>query len=252
LLIAAQLYTVRDRLRDADGVANALSQLREIGYDSVEVAGLGPGMADHLESCMKAAGIDACAAHISLDELTASPGAVASRCSRWGCKYVVVPSVPPGFQSAPGYRKFAEMATALAADLRRYGLGLAYHNHDYELERTNDTSGLEILYSAASPENLKAELDTYWLEFAHASSAKWIRRMAGRVPLVHLKDMTIVDGAPTQTEVGEGSLDWPDILRACRDAGTEWLIVEQDATTRDPLESLDISHRNLTRLLAEI
>jgi len=46
-------------------------------------------------------------------------------------------------------------------------------------------------------------------------------------------------------EVGEGNLDWPDILAAAREAGTEWYIVEQDTCQRDPFESLAISLRNL-------
>jgi sugar phosphate isomerase/epimerase len=46
-------------------------------------------------------------------------------------------------------------------------------------------------------------------------------------------------------EVGEGNLDWPAILDAAREAGTEWYLVEQDTCQRDPFESLAISFRNL-------
>jgi sugar phosphate isomerase/epimerase len=49
-------------------------------------------------------------------------------------------------------------------------------------------------------------------------------------------------------EIGEGNLDWADVLAACRDAGVEWLIVEQDECRRDPFESLAISRRNLRSL----
>ena len=37
----------------------------------------------------------------------------------------------------------------------------------------------------------------------------------------------------------------PAILAACREAGVEWYIVEQDHCQRDPFESLGISLRNL-------
>jgi sugar phosphate isomerase/epimerase len=49
-------------------------------------------------------------------------------------------------------------------------------------------------------------------------------------------------------EVGEGNLEWPQILEACRDANIEWYLVEQDICQRDPFESLGISLRNLKRL----
>jgi sugar phosphate isomerase/epimerase len=49
-------------------------------------------------------------------------------------------------------------------------------------------------------------------------------------------------------EIGEGNLDWPEILEACVEAGTEWYIVEQDTCQRDPFESLAISYRNLREM----
>jgi sugar phosphate isomerase/epimerase len=46
-------------------------------------------------------------------------------------------------------------------------------------------------------------------------------------------------------EVGEGNLNWPEIIEACRHAGVEYYAVEQDTCCRDPFESLAISLRNL-------
>lgn len=126
---------------------------------------------------------------------------------------------------------------------------LAYHNHNFELERWDGKTGREILFESAPNDTLQAELDTYWLQAAGASPATWLRKLKGRVPLVHLKDMTVVDGRAVQTEVGSGNLDWPEILSASREAGAEWLIVEQDESERDSLESLAISYRNLAQLL---
>jgi sugar phosphate isomerase/epimerase len=46
-------------------------------------------------------------------------------------------------------------------------------------------------------------------------------------------------------EIGEGNLNWPAILQACRDASVEWYAIEQDICRRDPFESLKISYDNL-------
>jgi len=249
-MIAAQLYTVRDRLHDRRQLADVLGRLRDIGYHGVEVASLGPDAAEHFGEELARAGLTACASHESLDRLTSDLGEVAGRCRAWGCRYVVVPSVPEAYHSADGFRRFAREAVDIAEQLSPYGLGLAYHNHDFELERWEGRTGLDILFESAPRDALKAELDTYWLQAAGASPATWLRRLKGRVPLVHLKDMTVAGGRVAQTEVGDGNLDWPEILDACREAGAEWLIVEQDDPGRDPLESLAISHRNLAALLA--
>ena len=72
------------------------------------------------------------------------------------------------------------------------------------------------------------------------------RQSTGRIPCVHLKDM-IIKHQPrsAMAECGEGNLNWPAILQACKTAGVEWYIVEQDICHRDPFESLAISLRNL-------
>ena len=249
-MIAAQLYTVRERLQSPEHLTEVLTRLREIGYTAVEVAGLGPKAADKLGSELRSAGLVACAAHESLADLMADLPAVAERCRDWGCRYVVVPSVPADYRSAAGFRRFAQEAAEIAGRLDAYELRLAYHNHNFELERWDGKTGLEILFESAPRDVLDAELDTYWLQAAGANPSAWLRKLAGRVPLVHLKDMRVVDGRATQTEVGEGSLDWRGILSACREAGTEWLVVEQDEPVGDALESLAVGYRNLERLLA--
>lgn len=76
--------------------------------------------------------------------------------------------------------------------------------------------------------------------------------MANRLPLAHLKDYGIVNDAPTYMEVGEGNLDMAAILIACRTAGCEWYLVEQDMCLRPSLESIAVSYQNLRRLLESL
>jgi sugar phosphate isomerase/epimerase len=249
-VIAVQLYTLRSRLQDPAELGGVLGRLREIGYRAVEVAGLGSRAVDIFGEELRRADLEACAAHVSLERLMTDLDAAAAECAAWGCDYVVVPAVPQSYRSPEGYRRFAEEAEELAQRLTEHRLRLAYHNHAYELERYDGRTGLEILFEAASAEALDAELDTYWLQFGGVNPATWIRRLQGRLPLVHLKDMAVIGGDQVDAEVGEGNLDWIDIVSACHDAGTRWLVVEQDAPRRDPLEAVAISYANLEKLSA--
>lgn len=250
-MIAAQLYTVREQLKDPGRLGGVLGRLREIGYEAVEVAGLGPKTVGRFGAELKRSGLVACAAHMSLERLQSDLAGAAAECKEWGCGYVVVPALPEDYRTGEGYKQFAGEAAELACALQPFGLKLAYHNHSFELERWNGQTGLEALFAAAQPESLLAELDTYWLQYGGANPAGWIRRLKGRVPLVHLKDMAVDKGNPLMAEVGEGNLDWADILDACSEAGTEWLVVEQDECRRDPMDSLAISYTNLAKLTAE-
>ena len=248
MIVAAQLYTVRERLQDRDRLTEALRRLREIGYTAVEIAGVAPALAASLDEDLKAAGLVACAAHVPLEDLGHDQRSDAALVRRWGCDYVVVPSLPVRYHSAAGFGRFGHEAETISTALRPFGLSLAYHNHAFELERFDDRTGLEILFASAAPNALQAELDTYWLQYAGADPVEWIQRLAGRLPLVHLKDMAMVEGRPVQTEIGNGELDWPAILNACRAAGTRWLVVEQDECQGDPLESLAISYHHLAKM----
>ena len=57
--------------------------------------------------------------------------------------------------------------------------------------------------------------------------------------------MAVVDNKQVFAEVGEGNLNWPAILEACKEANIRWYIVEQDVCPGDPFESLAVSLRNL-------
>ena len=251
-MIAVQLYTLRDQLQDPDGLSGVLGRLREIGYRTVEVAGLGPRTLDRFGQELVRANLVACATHVSLARLTQDFDETVAQCREWGSEYAVVPSLPDEYRSEAGYRRFAAEAVELASRLRASGLQLVYHNHSHELERYGEHTGLEMLLAATPADALHAEMDTYWLQYGGANPSAWIRRFKGRVPLVHLKDMAVDRGQPVQVEVGEGNLDWTEILSACRDAGTRWLVVEQDESRRDPMQSVAMSYDYLAKLTAEV
>ncbi len=136
----------------------------------------------------------------------------------------------------------------MARRLAQAGLGFVYHNHSWELERSDGRRILDILYEESDPQVFLSEIDTYWIQHGGGDPAAWIRRLQGRAPVVHLKDMAVRDGKPTFAEVGEGNLNWPAILAACREAGVAWYIVEQDTCPGDPFDSLALSFRNLRQM----
>jgi sugar phosphate isomerase/epimerase len=247
-MIAAELYTLRDQLRDADAIAAGLARVRDSGYEGVELAGLGAIETGRLGELLRDLGLTACSAHVRWERLRDETDAVVEDCRTWGCAHVAVPVMPPEFRSAEGYGRFAVEASAVAARLHEAGIRLSYHNHAFEMQRFNGETGLEIIYRASDPALLDGQIDTYWVQYGGGNPAGWIRRLRGRAPTVHVKDMDVSDGSPVMAEIGEGNLDWADVLAACRDAGVEWLIVEQDECRRDPFESLAISRRNLRSL----
>ncbi len=246
--LAAQLYTVRDFTNTPADIATTMKKVKQLGYDAVQCSALGAIDAHELKRIVDGEGLTICATHTDYDRMRDEPQAVIDEHNLWGCKHAAIGGLPQAYRSAEGYARFAKEASEVAKRLAEGGLTFSYHNHSFELERFNGRTGLEILYEDSDPQYFKSELDTYWVQHGGGDPAAWIRKLKGRADIVHLKDMAMDDRTQLFAEVGEGNLNWPAILDACKEAGTEWYIVEQDTCQRDPFESLGISLRNLKEM----
>ncbi len=248
--LAAQLYTVRQFTQTAHEFAESMQKIRAIGYKAVQVSGIGPIPNQEVKRITDDAGLSICITHISYDLLQNNLAEVIEQHHLWNCKNVAVGSMPVEFRTGEdGFHRFAAAASKIGQELDRAGLTVSYHNHSFEFIRYGKRTGLEILFEESDPRYLKAELDTYWIQHGGGDPAAWIRSVKNRMPVVHLKDMMVIsEGWNVQqlmAEVGEGNLNWTEILAACRDANVEWYAVEQDICQRDPFESMEISYRNL-------
>ena len=242
--VAAQLYTLRDFLKTPADIAATLKRVAAIGYRAVQLSALGPIETGELKRILDGEGLVACANHTYWEQLRDEPEKVLEEHAQLECRYTAIPIPPRDMRTAEGYLQLAREAGEAARRYRERGLIIGYHNHAWEFEKFDGRTAMEILYSESDPA-LTAEMDTYWIQYGGGDPAAWIRRVSGRSPLVHFKDMAVVDGQPVMAEVGEGNLNWPAILEACREAGVEWYIIEQDTCRRDPFESLAISLRSV-------
>lgn len=93
--------------------------------------------------------------------------------------------------------------------------------------------------------------DTAHLAAGGGDPAELIRRYPDRVRHVHLKDLRSDPFA--FLPLGQGQLDFRDILRAVQESGYDsWLLVELDSYNGDPADAARISKRYLDGLLAEL
>lgn len=245
-VLAAQLYTIREFMKTPPDMAKSLKKIKEIGYDAVQLSGHGPVSDEEMKKMVDDAGVVVCATHTSYQLMRDEPQKVIDQHLLWGCKHPGIGGLPGEYRSADGYSKFAKEASEVGAKLAEAGLHFAYHNHSFELEKYGDRTGLQILYEDSDPKYFNSEIDTYWVQHGGGDPAAWIRSLKGRAYLVHFKDMAVKGNEQRFAEIGEGNLNWPAILDACKEAGVEWHIVEQDRTyDLDPFESLAISLKNL-------
>ena len=126
-----------------------------------------------------------------------------------------------------------------------FGLTASYHPHlstivesPSELERLMDTTRIGFCP------------DTAHLAAGGGDPAAVIRKYPDRIRHVHLKDFR---ADPFQfLPLGEGDLDFPDIIRAVKESGYDsWLMVELDNYAGDPRAAAEISKKYLDKILAD-
>jgi sugar phosphate isomerase/epimerase len=244
-VIAAQMYTLRDFTKTPRDIASTLARVKKIGYDAVQLSALGKIDSKELAGILKGEGLTCCATHVSLERLRDESSKVIDEHGLWGCKYTAIGGFFPKNPTASDWPQFARTFNEVAAKYAGTPVRVGYHNHSHELRRFDGKVALQTLLDEFS-EDVWMEIDTYWIAHGGGDPAAWIKKVAGRIPCVHLKDMAMgPDQQQQMAEIGEGNLNWPAVLDACRSAGVEWFIIEQDICQRDPFESLAISLKNL-------
>lgn len=251
--VAAQLYTLRDFIKTPADIAASMKKVREIGYTSVQVSGMGPIEESELMKILDGEGLTCCATHESGDVIRQTPEIVVERLQKLNCKYTAYP-YPAGidFSNPEHVASLIVDLDKAGAVLREAGQVLGYHNHAIEFLRVGGKPLLETIYDSTDPKNLVGEIDTYWVQYGGGDPVTWCERLADRLPLIHLKDYGYLpENKPVFAEIGYGNLDFRAIVAAAEKSGCEWFIVEQDTCPGDPFESLKMSFDYIAANLVE-
>jgi sugar phosphate isomerase/epimerase len=251
--LAFNSYTLRDLMNTPENVEKTLRRAVDVGYSYVEVdleSLLLQFDRSELKDLLANIGLKAFSAHVEFERLEYGMDDAIEDYKFLGLEYVVVPNLPRDrfCKDKQGYLVGTKMLESFAEKLNLHGIKFAYHNHAKEFEKFDRKTGMEIIFDDENWKNYLSEIDVYWVQYGGGDPAQWIRKMSGRVPLTHIKDLGMVDGKPYTLEVGEGNMNWPYILEACKESGVEWYIVEQDDSLQDPVQSIKISRDFLNRM----
>lgn len=238
--VGLQLYTLREET-EKDFVGT-LQKVANMGYKVVEFAGYGGIAAQDMARILDDLGLEAVASHVGLELLENELEAQIEYSLTIGAKYIMCPWLDFD-QRLKGAEAFAQTIASfkrIAAQCKQHGLQFGYHNHDFEFQKVDGEYVLDRLLGSFSADELVAELDLYWVAKAGLDPKSYLQSLSGRVPIIHLKDMTN-DERQVFAEVGHGSLDFPAIFDIAPEIGVQYYIVEQDVCERPPLESVQMS-----------
>ncbi len=244
--IGLQLYTIRD-IFSKDPVGT-LGQVARIGYREVEFGGGGYDGMDHamLRRTMDKLGLTAPSVHIGYDALLKQFDQSVTMAKTLGATTVVLPYMTDEHRNEAGWAAALPNFNRFATDLKKAGLGFAYHNHDFEFTtKPGGVSLYERLLKETDPALVKLELDLYWALHAGENLTTLIERLSTRLYAYHVKDMR---PDRSMAAVGAGTVDFAALFKLKGSAGVRHFYVENDQAPAPYLPDITTSFRTLRAL----
>lgn len=274
--IGVQMMMLREKVQEM-GITETFKRVKEIGFSTVELSQI-PMTEENVSEikkcldeldmkvCATSAAIKSLMPSIKMENLRDDFDKIVSDTKALNCKYIRVGMI--SFDCLGSKEKIIEYTKELnefGKRLKEEGLELYYHNHHVEFAKYDGEYIMDIMAKESDPEYLGFELDVHWLQRGGVNPLEWIKKLEGRIKIIHIKDYRIaqtidLSGGMEQimtnmalmvqfAEIGEGNLDIKAIIDLAGETGVEHIFIEQDDTYgRDPFESLEISARNLRAL----
>ena len=157
---------------------------------------------------------------------------------------VGAPFLPFSGRPKPGktvddFRRGADMLNRVGGIAADEGRRLCYHNHNWEI--ADDCAELAYLVEHTDPSLVSLCLDVAWVLRGGGVPVDVVRRFAGRIEYLHVKDTR----GDEWLEVGQGDMDFDHLLPVLQWLDLDWWTVEQDETRRAPVESARMSREYL-------
>jgi len=175
--------------------------------------------------------------------------------SQLGIKYCAIPALmDEPKETLDDYKRFAEEFNTFGKQMQEHGITFVYHNHGYEHAEKEGQVPLDYLLNNTDPDEVKFEMDIFWLQSAGASPVEYLTKYPGRFKLMHVKDASENvrfsgdGGSPDQwmavfdkmADPGTGVFDIKGIVTAGIRSGVDHFFLERDLAS-DPETTLRTS-----------
>lgn len=275
--IGVQAMMLKEKFEEL-GPYETLKKVSELGYNSVEISQI-PMTDENVTEIKRARDkfnleVASLSANVKPapgnDDLETNFDKIVDNCKTLDVDLVRIGMLPfESMKSLETVLDFCREANEYAIRLKEHGIKLYYHNHHVEFKKYDGKFLLDII--AEECPDLGFELDLHWVQRAGASPIDTLKRFAGKVDLIHLKDYRVgdipeeafasLDEGDVMTfynaftniiefaELGQGSMDYKPIIEQALESGVRYMLVEQDMLYgRDPFDCLADSRDHLIEL----
>ena len=236
--VGIQLYSLRDDARR--DLERTLADIAAIGYREVEMLGSMDnfGMPPaRIREVLDRNGLRAPSTHVSgnaLDDMERQLEIAGTL----GHRYIIVASLPiRGERTVDDYRRWADRMNTAGQRALRDGIHVGFHNHANDHTPIGGVVPYDVLIEATDPSVVRHQLDTGNAAMAGRDPLEYMRKYGSRYWSFHIKDVPRL-GPTSDTELGQGIIDFRALMRGIERIDDKHLFVEQETYPGAPIDSL--------------
>ena len=252
--ITVQLYSIREQLNQ--NFKGALEEIANIGFKNVEFAGYHGLNTVEVSNILDELKLKSPSCHSGLP-IGENKNKLLDDFLALGHKYVYTgcpPDFNKNFKTIDGIKATAELYCEAAEFLKPHGISIGYHNHDWDLIDIEGTPGYKIFLDN-TPDSVLYEADIFWVACAGLDEVSFVKEIASRGKVLHLKDGSFqkyetktAEFAPADAikflPAGSGSINIKGVSEIYEH--TELVAVEIDRYEGDMMSAIAESYKWLT------
>lgn len=233
-----QVWTIKDQL--INDFAGTLRLMADMGYQSVEMcsppgyesSGFGPLMkmsAKEMKDIVEDTGLILESTHYGMGELRDSLKERMEWAAESGQKQMVCSSFwLPKDATMSDWHKAIDELNEIGAKTKIEGLQMVFHNHHMEFEKIDGVLIYDELMDRFDPDLVKMQFQVAVISIGY-KAATYFNKYPGRFISAHLADWSTTK--EKQVPIGQGVVDWKELLEAADKCGVKNYFVEMDPET---------------------
>ena len=234
--ISLQMYTMREHTGTEKELAETVERLGEMGFEKLQYSIPDWIDAQAVKRIFDQNGIENDSVYCPSMEIEKNMNKILFQCELFQTDYIRIDSIPANLASSPeGYKTYAHYLNKVSEGLKKQGKKLLYHFHAFEFIRFDDKTGIDIFLSESDDQVIQIIPDTHWIHSGGKNVCEFLEKYKNRYDYIHVKDFGI-GPRPERLEmrpiifapVGEGNLNWDEIIALCKKNNVKSYAIEQD------------------------
>ena len=253
-IMGIQLFTLRDYIQTAEDFDKTLARLADMGVTDVQISAIGDIPAETQRDILNKYNMKVCVTHKSIDRMTDDLDNLIAEHKTIGCNAIGLGAAPVDARwSTKCVKDFISKTGEIAKKMKEQGCEFHYHNHAFEFNRLDDAnySMMDMLIDDTDKDLFHFIPDVAWIHYGQKDPVDIIKRMAGRVKVIHFKDYIFDEnGIRHFVPLGEGVVNLEECYKAACELEIPYIMYEHDNDwpDDDPFKACEISWEYMKNL----